>query len=246
MRPVQVGVRDDLVRRRGSPRAVVLRRVGVADGEGVVAADNCPVERGSDALVALGACDDEPPDAEARQYRLERGLVEGVWVAPVDERLAVARSQVGDDLPVVAASNELFVCQWPSAAPRRPAPGPVASCRPACRCWRRPWRAGGCPRRRRPVTAHARRAAPTRAVAPWPASPAGSACTARELSDCGGAVEAADSVQDARSRLVGLPDSSAASVARYDVVAPRNAARSTAGWRTPTVMRTCWVSVNPP
>src|SRR5271169_4397081 len=43
--PVQVCVRDDLIRRRCPPRRVVLRRVGVADKVHVVTPDERAVER---------------------------------------------------------------------------------------------------------------------------------------------------------------------------------------------------------
>ena len=49
------------------------------------------------------ADDDESPDTEARQHGLEGGVLEGVAVVLLDERLGVARSQFGDDLPIVAS-----------------------------------------------------------------------------------------------------------------------------------------------
>jgi hypothetical protein len=67
------------------------------------------VERRSDARVGLCADDDESPDAEARQHGLEGGVVEGVVVVLLDERLGVARGQLGDDLPVVAPARKLLV-----------------------------------------------------------------------------------------------------------------------------------------
>jgi hypothetical protein len=60
------------------------------------------VKRRADARIALCADDDESPDSEARQHGLEGGVLEGAAVVLLDERLGVARSQLGDDPPVVA------------------------------------------------------------------------------------------------------------------------------------------------
>ena len=62
--PVEVGMRDDLVRRRRSPGRQVLRRVGVADEGRVVASDERAVERRADAGIGLCADDDESPNSE--------------------------------------------------------------------------------------------------------------------------------------------------------------------------------------
>ncbi len=97
-----VRVRDDLVWRRRPPCRLVPRRVGVADQGRVVPPDERAVQRRADARIGLCASDDEPPDFEARQHGLEGGVLEGVAVALIDERLGVARSQFGDDPPVLA------------------------------------------------------------------------------------------------------------------------------------------------
>ena len=83
--------------------------MGVADERRVVPPGERPVERGADARVGLRADDHESSDAEARQHRLERGVLEGVAVALLDQRLGRARRQLGDDLPVVAALLEVLV-----------------------------------------------------------------------------------------------------------------------------------------
>src|SRR6266702_6774520 len=107
--PVQVRVRDDLVRRRRPPCRLVLRRVRGADTGRVVPPGERAVERRADARVGLCADDDESPDTEVRQYGLEGGVLEGVAVVLLDERLGVARSQFGDDPPVVAPPRKMVV-----------------------------------------------------------------------------------------------------------------------------------------
>src|SRR5207253_9638033 len=74
--PVQVRVRDDLVWRRRSPLRLIARRVSVADQGGVVSPDECAVDRRPDARIGLCTYDDEPSDSEARQHRLEGGVLE--------------------------------------------------------------------------------------------------------------------------------------------------------------------------
>ena len=66
--PVEVGVGDDLLRRRRPPRGQVLGRVRVADERRVVAADERAVERRADAGVGLRAGDDEPADAALGEH----------------------------------------------------------------------------------------------------------------------------------------------------------------------------------
>ena len=83
--------------------------MSVADKGRVVPPDERAVERRADARVGLRADDDESPDPEARQHDLEGGVLEGVAVVLLDERLGVARSQLGDDPPVVAPPHELLV-----------------------------------------------------------------------------------------------------------------------------------------
>jgi hypothetical protein len=102
-------VRDDLARRRRSPGRLVLRRVGVTDKGRVVPADERAVERRADALVGLRADNHESPDPEAGQDGLEGGVLEGVAVVLLDERLVVLRSQLGDDPPRLAPPRKLLV-----------------------------------------------------------------------------------------------------------------------------------------
>src|SRR5580704_6619027 len=64
VRPVQVRVRDDLVRRGRTPLGLVLRGVRVADQYRVVASGEGSMERGADAGVGLRADDDQPSYAE--------------------------------------------------------------------------------------------------------------------------------------------------------------------------------------
>jgi hypothetical protein len=67
------------------------------------------VERRADARIGLCADDDQPPDTEARQHGLQARVLEGVAVVLLDERLGVARSQLGDDPPLVAAPRKPLV-----------------------------------------------------------------------------------------------------------------------------------------
>jgi len=83
--------------------------VGVADKGRVVPSDECAVERRPDARIGLCADDDESPDSEARQHGLEGGVLEGVAVILLNERLRVARTQLRDDPPVVAAPRKLLI-----------------------------------------------------------------------------------------------------------------------------------------
>ena len=111
--PVQVRVGDDLVWRRRPPFRVVLGRVGVADQGRVVPPDERSVERRADARIGLRAGDDEPPDApRPDRTALEGGALEGVAVVLLDERLGVARSQLGDDPPLVAPPRKLLAGCW--------------------------------------------------------------------------------------------------------------------------------------
>jgi hypothetical protein len=83
--------------------------MGVADQGRVVPPDERAVERRADARIGLCTDDDESADSEARQHGLEGGVLEGVAVVLLDERLGVARSQLGDDSPVVASPRKLLV-----------------------------------------------------------------------------------------------------------------------------------------
>jgi hypothetical protein len=71
--------------------------------------DERAVERRADARIGLCADDDESPDSETRQHGLKGGVLEGVAVVLLDERLGVARSQLGDDPPVVAPPRKPLV-----------------------------------------------------------------------------------------------------------------------------------------
>src|SRR6185312_5024827 len=71
--------------------------------------DERAVQRRADARIGLCAGHDEPPDPEARQHGLEGGVLKGVAVALLHQRLGIARSQFGDDPPVVASLRELLV-----------------------------------------------------------------------------------------------------------------------------------------
>jgi hypothetical protein len=82
--------------------------VGVADERRVVSLTNA-VQRRADARVSLCTDDDESADLEAGQYGLEGGVLEGVAVVLLDERLGVVRRQLRDDLPGVAPSREPVV-----------------------------------------------------------------------------------------------------------------------------------------
>ena len=90
---------DDLVRRRRAVLAQVLGRVRVADQRHVVAADEGAMEGGADALVGLGAGHDQAPDAGLGEDLLEVGVLEGVAVALVHERLGVLACELRDVLP---------------------------------------------------------------------------------------------------------------------------------------------------
>ena len=59
--------------------------------------------------IGLCANDDESPNSEARQHGLESGVLEGVAVVLLNERLRVARSQLGDDPPGVAPPRSLLI-----------------------------------------------------------------------------------------------------------------------------------------
>jgi hypothetical protein len=83
--------------------------VSVADQGRVVSPDERAVQRRTDARIRLSADDDEAPDSEARQHGLQGGVLEGVAVALLDERLGVARRQLGDDPPVVTSRGEFLV-----------------------------------------------------------------------------------------------------------------------------------------
>jgi hypothetical protein len=67
------------------------------------------VERRTDACIGLRADYDESPDSEAREHGFEGGVLEGVAVVLLDERLDVDPGEFGNDPPVVASFCELLV-----------------------------------------------------------------------------------------------------------------------------------------
>ena len=67
------------------------------------------MQRRANAPIGLRADDDQSPDTETGQHGLKRGVLEGVAVVLLDQRLCIARSQLGDDLPGVAPPRELLV-----------------------------------------------------------------------------------------------------------------------------------------
>ena len=67
------------------------------------------MERRADARVGLRADDDEPPNAELRQHRLQVRVLEGLAVALLDERLRIVRRELRHDPPFVAALREVLV-----------------------------------------------------------------------------------------------------------------------------------------
>jgi hypothetical protein len=83
--------------------------VGVADQGRVVPPDERAVERRADARIGLCTDDDESPDPKARQHGLEGGVLKGVAIVLLDERLGVVRGQLADNPPVVAAPRKLLV-----------------------------------------------------------------------------------------------------------------------------------------
>ena len=150
--PVQVRVRNDLIRRRRSPRRHVIRRVGVADKSRVVAPDERAVERRADARIRLCTDHEQSSDLEAREHGLQGGVLEGVAVALLDERLGglrsaratppatsrrfVARSRAGrtrrgsrDEHPRLAGLGADSVNM--SSSPRQSPPTPSDAC---CAC----------------------------------------------------------------------------------------------------------------
>ena len=123
----------------GAPHAVlVLGRVGVADKGRVVPPDERAVERRADARIGLRARDDESPDSEARQHGLEGGVLEGVAVVLLDERLGVAPESARGRS---ASRRSPSQAARRSAGPRRRGPVPAAPSRQGCRRSRRPRRA---------------------------------------------------------------------------------------------------------
>src|SRR5436190_19212468 len=105
--PVEVGVGDHGIHGWRAPLGEVLGGMGVADEGGVVAAGEGAVERRPHARIRLRPRDDQPTHAPGRQLRLERGVLEGVAVALVDDRLTVVHLQLRHVLPLLAALGQL-------------------------------------------------------------------------------------------------------------------------------------------
>src|SRR4029077_1646717 len=105
--PVASRVRDDELRRRRAPGREILGRVRIADERRVIAANECAVQRRAHTFVRLRADDDEAPDREIGEYRLERRLLERVRIPLLDERLALVRAQLRDNFPLLASWREV-------------------------------------------------------------------------------------------------------------------------------------------
>jgi hypothetical protein len=93
----------------GAPHAVwssvvwaSLTRIAPYPGEGAM-------QRRADAPIGLCADDDQSPDTEAGQHGLKGGVFKRVAVVLLDQRLCIARSQLGDDLPGVAPPCEVLI-----------------------------------------------------------------------------------------------------------------------------------------
>ena len=65
------------------------------------------MQRRAHAFVRLRADDDEAPDREVGEDGLERRLLERVRIPLGDERLALVRPQLRDDLPLLASLLEV-------------------------------------------------------------------------------------------------------------------------------------------
>jgi hypothetical protein len=63
----------------------------------------------ADTPIGLCTDDDQSPDAETGQEGLKRGVLEGVAVVLLDQRLGVARGQLGDDLPALALPRQVLI-----------------------------------------------------------------------------------------------------------------------------------------
>ncbi len=66
------------------------------------------MQGGPDALVGLGAGDEEAADAKPGQHRFEVGLLEGVGVALVHQRLRPLADQLRHVLPLVAVYRQVL------------------------------------------------------------------------------------------------------------------------------------------
>src|ERR1700752_3123165 len=87
--PVQVRVRDHLIRRRSAPLRLVARRVGIANKCGIVAPNERTVKRRADTGIGLGSDHHEPPDAKVRQHGFECGAFKRIAIVLFDERFSL-------------------------------------------------------------------------------------------------------------------------------------------------------------
>ena len=94
-------MRDHLLGWRRPPLALVLGGVGVLDERDVVAAHERTVDRRADAGVSLRAGNHQPSDACLGEHVLEVGVLEGVSVRLVHERLRLVPLQLRDVLPLL-------------------------------------------------------------------------------------------------------------------------------------------------
>src|SRR4051794_20707756 len=104
--PIQVDVVDDLFRRRAAPLREVLGGVRVLDESGVIAPDHRAVQGREDAAVSLRARYHEPADLALGEHILQVGVLEGVAIALVHDRLGLILPQLGHVLPRLAALRQ--------------------------------------------------------------------------------------------------------------------------------------------
>lgn len=98
---------DHLVRRRRPPLRQVFRGVRILDERDVVAAREPAVHRAAHAGVGLSTREDETTHAEVGEHPLERGVLERVAVALLDDRLTGDGSELVDELPALAAEHQV-------------------------------------------------------------------------------------------------------------------------------------------
>jgi uncharacterized protein len=107
--PVQVGVRDHLLRGRHPRLGDVVRGVRVAHQRHVVPAGEAAVQRRPDARVGLRPGDDKVPDPAVGEDLLKPGVLERVAVVLVDERLAIVAGELRHEPPLRAAELQALV-----------------------------------------------------------------------------------------------------------------------------------------
>jgi hypothetical protein len=94
---------DDFVGRRRAPLAEVLGGVGITDQCRVVGPDDRCVRCGPDAFIGLCPGDDQVPYRALGKHGLQLGVLEGIGVALVDDRLRFLLGEFGNVAPAVAA-----------------------------------------------------------------------------------------------------------------------------------------------